>query len=122
MSTKAFRSPDSSTTTTQPIPHVASTAVAPLTPASISYPPALLSMVCLAMRLSGVASTKSSYNLLQPQHDASVSHQLARASEEHRHTRPRCKRRLGPPALRITSDYHPDDLATIKWIQSKQIE
>ena len=29
---------------------------------------------------------------------------------------------MGLPALRITSDYHPDDLATIKWIQSKQIE
>jgi len=35
---------------------------------------------------------------------------------------PDVKDAWGLPALRITSDYHPDDLATIKWIQSKQIE
>ena len=35
---------------------------------------------------------------------------------------PDVKDAWGLPALRITSDYHPDDLATIKWIRSKQIE
>jgi choline dehydrogenase-like flavoprotein len=35
---------------------------------------------------------------------------------------PDVKDAWGLPALRITSDYHPDDLATLKWIQSKQIE
>jgi choline dehydrogenase-like flavoprotein len=35
---------------------------------------------------------------------------------------PDVKDAWGLPALRITSDYHPDDLATMKWILSKQIE
>ncbi len=35
---------------------------------------------------------------------------------------PDVKDAWGLPALRITSDYHPDDLATLKWIQSKQVE
>jgi choline dehydrogenase-like flavoprotein len=35
---------------------------------------------------------------------------------------PETKDAWGLPALRITSDYHPDDLATMKWIMAKQTE
>jgi choline dehydrogenase-like flavoprotein len=35
---------------------------------------------------------------------------------------PETKDVWGLPALRITSDYHPDDLATMKWIMAKQTE
>jgi choline dehydrogenase-like flavoprotein len=35
---------------------------------------------------------------------------------------PDTKDAWGLPALRITSDYHPDDLAAMKWILTKQVE
>jgi choline dehydrogenase-like flavoprotein len=35
---------------------------------------------------------------------------------------PDVKDSWGLPALRVTSDYHPDDVATMKWLLTKQVE
>ncbi len=106
-----------------PIPRVASMAAARLTPASISCPPALLCMVCLPIRPKWGTEYKQLFTTYFNRTMTLLSHTSSLAQTKNTVTLdPDMKDDWGLPALRITSDYHPDDLATIKWIQSKQIE
>ncbi len=54
---------------------------------------------------------------------ALLSHTTSLAQEKSTITLdPDVKDAWGSPAVRVTFDYHPDDVATMKWIMTKQIE
>ena len=51
-----------------------------------------------------------------------VALHLAAHGARTRQLDPEVKDAWGLPAVRITYDYHPDDLATMNWLMTKQVE